>query len=113
MSMEKMTPERLKMLEKSLADTLAQMQPEDITGKGVRHNLVDWDEVLDAFTEREWFTVKQVQAFVEENYKKPECYYSEVLRVLRQVHKAKTYHVTKKRVPAGELKGVYYKLEEL
>ena len=83
-----------------------------INEKSTRRKIVDWDEELELCCDRGWSTVKMIQDDVLQFYpKKKNIYYSEVLRFIRLCNKHEDIHLTKKSIPSGEHKGVYYKFE--
>lgn len=111
----KRTNEQTNKLNKELVDLLNSNKVKliAIKDKGTRRKIVDWIEVENFCTDNVWNTVKMIQDHVLENYNKNTIHYSEVLRFIHKSRKDKNFHLTKKEIPSGEHKGVYWKFERI
>ena len=106
---------RTNKLNKELTDLLNSNKVKliPIKDKGTRRKIVDWNAVEEHCIDNRWNTVKMIQDHVLETYNKKTIHYSEVLRFIRKSRKDKNFHLTKKEIPSGEHKGVYWKFERI
>ncbi len=109
----KKTNKQSNKLDKELTDLLNSNKVKLIAvkDKGTRRKIVDWIAVENYCIDNEWNTVKMIQDHVLSNYNKKTIHYSEVLRFIHKSRKDKNFHLTKKEIPSGEHKGVYWKFE--
>ncbi len=102
-------------LDKELTDLLNSNKVKliPIKDKGTRRKIVDWIEVENYCIDNVWNTVKMIQEHVLDTYDKQTIHYSEVLRFIHKSRKEKNFHLTKKEIPSGKHKGVYWKFERI
>ncbi len=111
----KRTNKQSNKLSKELTDLLNSNKVKLIAvkEKGTRRKIVDWIAVENYCIDNVWNTVKMIQDHVLETYNKDTIHYSEVLRFIHKSRKDKNFHLTKKEIPSGEHKGVYWKFERI